>query len=131
MATLRPFIAVVDDEKSVRKALNRLLCSFGMDVRTFASGGEFMEFLATRCPDCVVLDVHMDGMSGFDVQDQLKALGLPLPIVFITALENAGDRARALNAGATHFLRKPLGERILLDAVNAAVRSAGPARRPE
>ena len=123
MGETRPFVAVVDDEDAIRKALQRLLRSAGLDVRTYASGPEFLMSLPERKPDCLVLDIRMPGMTGFDVQARLKAENVALPVVFITALDDLGDGARAMKAGAVAFLRKPFGDEDLLAAIDAAVRS--------
>jgi FixJ family two-component response regulator len=80
----RPLIAVVDDEEPVRKALTRLLRSADLDVETFPSGVEFLESLPTRRPDCVVLDLHMPLMDGFEVQARLAESSAPVPVVTIT-----------------------------------------------
>ena len=117
-----PLVAVVDDEDAIRKALKRLLRSAGLAVQTFASGREFLQSLAARRPDCVVLDVRMQGMTGFDVQVRLKAASVTVPIIFITALDDPGDGERAMHAGAFAFLRKPFGDEELLEAIGAAVR---------
>ena len=119
-----PLVAVVDDEDAIRKALKRLLRSAGLAVQTFASGREFLQSLAARRPDCVVLDVRMQGMTGFDVQVRLKAASVTVPIIFITALDDPDDQPRAMQAGAAAFLRKPFGDEDLLAAIDAAVRSA-------
>ena len=123
MGENRSFVAVVDDEDAIRKALRRLLRSAGLDVSTYASGPEFLLSLTARKPDCVVLDIRMPGMTGFDVQARLKADNIALPIVFITALDDPGDAPRAMQAGASAFLRKPFGDEDLLAAIGDAVRS--------
>jgi len=117
------FIAVVDDELSVRKALGRLLTASQMGVETFASGQEFLDSLSSRRPDCVVLDLHMPGLSGLDVQRELTRTAVIVPIVIVTAHDDAERRAECLAAGASAYLLKPLDERTLLDAIGKA---AGP-----
>ena len=82
----RPVVAVVDDEEAIRKALKRLLRSAGIAVESYASGQEFLESLPAQHPQCVVLDIGMQGMTGFDVQAQLKAARMAVPVIFITAL---------------------------------------------
>ena len=113
-------VAVVDDELSVRKALGRLLTASNIDVETFASGREFLDSLSSRRPDCVVLDLHMPGLSGLDVQHELTRAGAGLPIVIVTAHEDAERRAQCLAAGAMAYLLKPLDEHTLLDAIGKA-----------
>lgn len=113
-------VAVVDDELSVRKALGRLLMASNIDVETFASGREFLDSLSSRRPDCVLLDLHMPGLSGLDVQRELTNGGIGVPVVIITAQDDAERRAGCLAAGAAAYLLKPLDERILLDAIGKA-----------
>lgn len=114
-------VAVVDDEHAIRKALTRLLRSANYEVEAFASGPEFLKSLAMRQPACLVLDIRMHGMTGFDVQTWLREQRLALPIVFITALDDRADLARAMNGGATALLRKPFGDEAFLAAVEAAI----------
>lgn len=121
MSKVRPAIAVVDDEESVRKALQRLLRSAGMDVETFPSGTEFLDAMQDRQPNCLVLDLHMPGMNGFQVQAQLAQSGTRLPVVVITGHDTPESRARALAGGAAAYLLKPVDERMLLDTIAAAI----------
>jgi FixJ family two-component response regulator len=121
MATSRPLIAVVDDEESIRKALNRLMRSAGLNVETFASGAEFLASVATHRPDCVVLDLHMPHPNGFEVQSQLLRLTPPLPVVVITGQDSSEARERAMASNPSAYLRKPIDEKVLLDAVAAAI----------
>ena len=128
----RVLVAVVDDEESVCRALLRLLRAAGLDVETFSSSVTFLESmrerLATRRPDCVVLDLHIPGLTGMDVQRQLKKDGIALPIVMITGNEEAGVQEKVLAEGASAFLVKPLNDRTLLDAISNAVgRASAPA----
>jgi FixJ family two-component response regulator len=115
------FVAVVDDEHPIRKALTRLLRSAHFEAEAYASGPEFLKSLATRMPACVILDIRMQGMTGFDVQTWLREQRIALPIVFITALDDREDLALAMKGGATALLRKPFGDEEFLSAVNAAV----------
>ena len=121
MKKLRPVVAVVDDEEAIRKALKRLLRSAGIAVESYASGQEFLQSLAAQRPQCVVLDIGMQGMTGFDVQARLKAARVMVPVIFITALDDPGDEARAMHAGAIAFLRKPFDDEALLAAIGAVV----------
>ena len=119
-------IAVVDDEASVRTMLRRLLRLADYEVAAFSSGEDFIASLATRRPDCIILDVHMPGLSGFDVQSQMRAAHIDVPTVFITASDDlALDRA-VLEAGSVALLRKPFPNDELLEAIDAALR-----RKPE
>jgi FixJ family two-component response regulator len=117
-------IAVIDDDESVRKALKRLLRAANLDADTFASGREFLDSVASRVPDCVVLDLHMPGMNGLDVQQQLARGGFRVPIVVITGHDEPQARAQCLSAGAAVYLRKPLDDEALLDAIYKAVGAA-------
>lgn len=118
-------VALVDDEAPVRQALGRLLRLADHAVMAFASGEEFLESLPARVPDCVLLDVHMPGLSGLQVQRVLLAAGRSLPIVVITGSDDAEVERGALGAGARCVLRKPFSNEQLLHAVGDATR-AGP-----
>ena len=124
MKKLRSVVAIVDDEETIRKALKRLLRSAGIAVESFASGQEFLQSLPAQLPQCVVLDIGMQGMTGFDVQARLKAARVVVPVIFITALDDPGDEARAMDAGAIAFLRKPFDDEALLAAIGAVARPA-------
>ena len=114
-------VAIVDDEEPIRKALQRLLNAAGLDAQTFGSGREFLDSLAIHHPDCVILDLHMPGMSGLSVLQQLRESGPRLPIVVITAYEVPEVRSYCLSAGASAYLRKPLHDQTLLEAIATAV----------
>jgi FixJ family two-component response regulator len=115
-------VAIVDDEESVRKALGRLVRSAGFDVQTFASGADFLHSLARTCPQCLVLDLRMAQMSGLDVQDALEAARANVPVVIITGGDSAESRQQTLDRGAKAYLRKPVDEATLLDAIQSAIR---------
>jgi FixJ family two-component response regulator len=117
-----PYVAVVDDEAPVRVALGRLLRLEDFEVASFPSGEEFLASLESRQPACVILDVHMPGLSGFDVQSRLREGAIDVPIVFITANEHLELGQSASEAGAVRLLRKPFSNEELLDAVGAALR---------
>jgi FixJ family two-component response regulator len=114
-----PLIAVVDDEEPVRKALKRLLRAAGLDAEGYASGQDF--FAADRRADCVVLDLHMPVMSGLQVLKRIRQTAKRLPVVMITAHDQAETREECIAAGAAAYLRKPLDERLLLNAISAAL----------
>jgi FixJ family two-component response regulator len=120
----RPLIAVVDDEKSVRKALDRLLRVAGLNVETFASGTEFLRSLGNHTPDCVVLDLHMPEKDGFEIECLLTHTELRVPIVVITGRDTPGDHERVIKGGATAFLLKPVDGQALLAAIAAATQTA-------
>jgi CheY-like chemotaxis protein len=113
------YVAIVDDEEPVRKALKRLLRASGLETETYASGKDFLAASAIRPPDCVVLDLHMPGMSGLQVLHELRQAKLDLPAVVITAYDEPASREQCLAAGAAAYLRKPLDERLLLNAISA------------
>ena len=122
MTSADPRIAVVDDEAPVRTALGRLLRLADYEVATFGSGEEFLASLAARPPDCVILDVHMPGLSGFDVQSRLRIAHVDVPVVFITASDDLALGRAVSEAGGVRLLRKPFSNDELLDAIVAALR---------
>jgi FixJ family two-component response regulator len=119
-------VAIVDDEEAVRRAFKRLIVSSGLDAETFASGAEFLQSLADRRPDCLVLDLHMMGVSGFDVQARLAEAKDPLPIVIITGRDSPEIRKRVMDVGPAGYLRKPVDDRVLLEAVTGAIAGKPP-----
>jgi FixJ family two-component response regulator len=125
MVKTRSRVVVVDDDESVRKALQRLLRASDMDADTFASAEDFLASLPhAPLPDCLVLDLQMPGTSGLDLQRQVVRAGLELPIVVITGHDEPDMQARCLGAGASAYLRKPLEARTLLAAIEAAIHPA-------
>jgi FixJ family two-component response regulator len=114
-------IAVIDDDESVRTALRRLLRSFGLLVETFATAEEFLHQSSQLAADCLILDVHLPGLNGLELQQFLRAAGQHVPIVFITAYGDGQERELALRGGATAFLTKPFEEDILRKALECAV----------
>jgi FixJ family two-component response regulator len=121
----KPLIAIVDDDESVCRALRRLVRSLTMDAETFRSGQQLLDSLdATSSfqPDCLVVDVQMPGMNGFDVQDRLITAGSTIPLIFITAHDQVGIREKALAAGAVAFLRKPFGDELLIETLREALK---------
>ena len=122
MVKTRHRVAVVDDDESVRKALQRLLRASDFDADTFASAQDFLASLPQAAPpDCLVLDLQMPGMSGLDLHRRIGRAGLRLPVVFITGHDEPGMQARCLAAGASAYLRKPLEAGALLAAIEAAI----------
>jgi FixJ family two-component response regulator len=119
-----PLIAIVDDDESVCRAMSRLVRSLGMETNEFASGREFVDRIETTPsfqPDCVVLDVQMPGMNGLEVQERLASRGNRLPVIFITAYDEAGVRDRALAAGAVAFLHKPFNDELFITTLRQAL----------
>jgi FixJ family two-component response regulator len=122
MVKARHRVAVVDDDESVRKALQRLLRASDLDADTFASAEDFLASLPqATLPDCLVLDLQMPGTDGLDLQRQLVRTGSPVPTVVITGHDEPGMEARCLAAGASAYLRKPLQAGTLLAAIEAAI----------
>ncbi len=114
-------VYVIDDDASVRRALERLLRVAGYRVAVFESATAFLSLRTVEHPLCLVVDVRMPGLTGFDLQDALKAEERDLPIVFVTGHADAGMAARALEAGAVALLGKPVDDGALLDAVRTGV----------
>ncbi len=115
-------VAVVDDEESVRRALGRLIRSAGFGVEMFSSGIDFMQSLQRNRPDCVVMDLRMPVINGFELQAALQRTGVALPIVVITGDDSPDSRERALRSGARAYLRKPVDDALLIEAIQNAVR---------
>ena len=114
-------IAVVDDDRSVRRALQRLLRSVNLDADAYGSGREFLEALGDARPDCLVLDLQMPEMNGLELQQHLADTGIHLPVVVITGHDEPGMRAQCMAAGASTYLRKPLDDKVLLEAIDRAI----------
>jgi FixJ family two-component response regulator len=119
----RPLISVVDDDESVRESLPDLLREFGFEAQTFSSAEEFLASESVADTNCLVLDVAMPGMSGTDLQQELKTREQSIPIVFITAARDATVRTRLLAQGAVECLFKPFEPTDLLQALNIALRA--------
>jgi FixJ family two-component response regulator len=120
MRQTAPVIAVIDDDASVRRALQRLLQSAGFTLETFATAREFLNTNYEAQTACLVLDVHLPGMSGFQLQEYLAASGVPIPVVFITAYDDESTRERVNRAGAVGYLRKPFDQSTLIEAITRA-----------
>lgn len=122
MTKSRYRVAVVDDDESVRRALQRLLRTADLDADTFGSAHDFLASLPhATLPDCLVLDLQMPGISGLDLQRHVTGAGLRVPIVVITGHDQPGMQARCMAAGAKAYLRKPLEAGTLLAAIEAAI----------
>jgi FixJ family two-component response regulator len=116
-------IAVVDDDESVRESLPDLIREFGFAAQAFSSAEEFLASNSMGRARCLVLDIAMPGMTGLDLQRELRLRGQQIPIIFITARKDEAVRRRALDQGAVAFLLKPFSDTALLDALNSAVRA--------
>ncbi|HVJ33215.1 MAG TPA: response regulator [Terriglobia bacterium] len=117
----RPFIAVVDDDESVREALPDLIRELGYEAGTFSSAEEFLLSAEIFDTSCLLLDLSMPGMTGLDLQRELLKRGLEIPIVFITAHGDEAIRRRLRERGAVDCLLKPFSDTALLDALKTAL----------
>ncbi|WP_295996923.1 response regulator [Rugamonas sp.] len=120
MDTSPPFVAIVDDEEAVRRALLRLMRSVGVPARAYASGAAFLADLATYRPRCAVLDLHMPGMSGLAVQASLAALAPEVGVIIMTGQHSAEVEAEAQPHAPLAYLLKPMNDQLLLDALASA-----------
>ena len=123
-SVITPRVSIVDDDESVREAINSLLRSVGLQAQVFASAQEFLNSGYQHHADCLILDVRMPGMNGLQLQEQLVAVECDIPIIFITAhVSDIQARTRALQSGAVDFLIKPFSEEVLLSDVYTALGS--------
>jgi FixJ family two-component response regulator len=114
-------VFVVDDDPSIREAIKSLISLVGVRVETFGTAQEFLRSERPDLPGCVVLDVELPGLSGLDLQRELAAHGIKIPIIFITGYGDIPMSVRAMKAGATEFLTKPFRDQDLLDAIEQAL----------
>jgi FixJ family two-component response regulator len=121
--SILPLVSVVDDSESVRESLPDLLRDLGFAVQTFSSAEEFLASGYVDQTRCLILDVAMPGMSGPDLQRELKLRRQDIPIVFITAQTDEAIRSRVLEQGAVGYLLKPFSDVALLAAINRALRA--------
>ena len=118
---LPPAVFVVDDDASIREALDGLFRSIGLQAKTFGSAAEFLQHKLPDAPSCLVLDVRLPGLSGLDFQAELAAAGLHIPIIFMTGHGDIPMTVKAMKAGAVEFLPKPFRDQDMLDAVQQAL----------
>jgi len=118
LPTRRPVIAIVDDDSGTLDAIGLLLDAHGFEVRPFDSAEAFLERDAVEQVDCLLLDIHLGGLSGIDLQRRLVASGSTLPVIFMTGLDDAGTRGQALSAGCVAYLQKPVIARQLMEAIH-------------
>jgi FixJ family two-component response regulator len=116
-----PIVCVVDDDPSIRDALTSLIRSVGLRVETFGSAREFLTRQPPDAPGCLVLDVRLPGLSGLDLQRELAAAQITMPIIFITGHGDIPMTVQAMKAGAVEFLTKPFRDQELLDAIAQAI----------
>ena len=120
--TDRPLVAIIDDDELFRRSIERLVGSAGFRVEAFASAEEFLERGNLDRTACAILDMKLPGMNGLELQQRLITSSRPMPIVFVSAHDEAVTRANALRAGAIAFLKKPFDNSALLDALHRSIR---------
>jgi FixJ family two-component response regulator len=120
-AESQPIVLVIDDDESLREALSSLFRSVGLQAKTFASAGEFLQFRLPDTATCLVLDVRLPGVSGLDFQSDLAKAHIDIPIVFMTGHGDIPMTVRAMKAGAVEFLPKPFRDQDMLDAVQVGL----------
>jgi FixJ family two-component response regulator len=121
MATRPHSVAIVEDDPSVRKSLKRLLNAYGFTTEGYASAEAFLDAGAERRTACLVLDIHLEGMSGIELRQQLTASGSTLPVIFITAVDEDELEEEAVQTGCVAFLRKPVSAELLKSFVSKAL----------
>ena len=121
MAEKDPVVYVVDDDPGVREALNSLIRSVGFRVQTFASAQDFLQSKPSTAPSCLILDVRLPGLSGLDLQRELRQADIHIPVIFVTGHADIPMSVRAMKAGAVEFLTKPVRDQDLLDAIQQAI----------
>ena len=122
-------VSIVDDDRSIRRALRRLVRSAGFAAETFASAEDFLGSASLILTACLVLDIHLNGgMTGFELQTQLKVDGVVIPIIFITADDGVSMRERVHSSGAAGYLCKPFDDHLLIEAIRGAVGEDGQGR---
>lgn len=124
-------VYVVDDDPSVRTALQRLVAAAGLRVETFPSANAFLEHQRPDAPECLLLDVRMPGPDGLDLQEQLGEAGIDIPIVFLTGFGDVPTSVEAMKAGAVDFLTKPVDDDELLEAIDRAITQHSQIRREQ
>ena len=110
-------IYIVDDDDSVRKALGRLFRAEGLNSEAFASGELFLAALPDDAQGCVVMDIRMPGLTGYDIQQRLRKRGQKIPVIALSAQDDEEARQRARDLGAVAFFRKPVDDQALLDSI--------------
>ena len=123
-------VTVVDDDESFACALERLFRASGFKVHTFSSAEAFLASTTRPPPDCLVLDIQLGGMSGLDLQQRLREIGNPAPIIFVTAHDAAGVRVEAERAGCAAYFLKPVPGKSLVETIKQAVNAGNP-KKPD
>jgi len=117
-------VYLIDDDESVRRALQRFLRSAGLDVKAFSSAKEFLESGNFGERACIVLDIQMRGLTGFELQEELASRGISIPVITVSAFDDRETRERARKLGAAAFFRKPVDGQALIDAIHWAMGGA-------
>ena len=123
MQNRQTVVAIVDDDPSVLQGLNRLLQTSGFKTEAFNSGEAFLERDSASEAACVVLDIHLGGISGIETRRRLTAAGSTIPVIYMTALDTATIRSKATASGCAAFLRKPFSGHVLVDSIRKATSS--------
>src|ERR1700751_783762 len=126
-----PTVFIVDDDRSMRQAVQDLVESVGLRAESFATGQEFLNRQPSSDPSCLVLDVRLPQMSGLDFQRRLTEIGMQIPIIFITAHGDVPMSVRALKSGAVELLTKPFRDQDLLDAIQQALQRDSASREQQ
>ena len=124
-----PLVFVIDDDASIREALDGLIRSIHLNVRTFGTTKEFLDFSRPDVPSCIVLDVRLPGPNGLEFQRELVKSGINLPIIFITGHGDVPMSVRAIKSGAVEFLTKPFRDQELIDAIHLGIERDAARRR--
>jgi FixJ family two-component response regulator len=120
-ASPQPTVYIVDDDDGVRKSLCRLVETLGVPVKTFDCAASFLDAYHGACPGCLVVDVSMPGMSGLDLQRELRAQGNEIPVIVLTGYGSVPAVVEALKQGATEFLEKPVDNQFLLETIQRSL----------
>ena len=116
-------IFIIDDDQSMQRAFLLLLQSAGLDAKAFTSAEEFLTHSVISDADCIILDLRMPRMTGFELMEKLRSMGIHVPIICVTAFDDAGSRERARELGAAAYLTKPVDDQALIDAINWTIKS--------
>lgn len=129
MMNAEPRVFIVDDDAAVRDALEELVDSADMAVESFASGPAFLERYRPDCPGCLIVDVYMPGMSGLELQEELVARRMSIPVIIITGHGDVPTAIRGLKTGAVDFIEKPFQDQEILEAIQTAIEKDAKQRR--
>ncbi len=121
MATPVPTVFIVDDDPAIRKSLTWLVESVDLTAEAYESAAAFLEAFGEDRPGCIVCDIRMPGMSGLDLQERLRAIGSNIPVIILTGYGDVTTAVRAMKAGASDFLEKPVGDQVLVEQIQRAI----------